>query len=211
MKEVALLATDPIKDLHPTARLIVETTRRLLVNHGYDSLTLERIARECGLNKAVIPYYFGNKAGLMEVVVDAWVHDNFVALSPTIGGSADSGWLHRFLRAKLEMSENTELYLAFYELLPAMLRDPEYSGRVTQLYEWLIGAYAALFEVDLKGLPPDDVRAFAQLLIAVVDGLGVQHAIDGRRLGAEGAFSMLERILGSWIDARRAALRTQPT
>lgn len=209
MKEVALLTRDPLEDLPPTARMIAETARRLLVDRGYASLTLDGIARECDLNKAVIPYYFGNKAGLMEVVVDMLVHDNLVALRPTIAEAADPERLHRFMQGKAAMSENTELFLAYYELLPAMLRDPGHSARVTELYEWLIGTYAAIFSTDLEGLPPEDIRAFGQLLIAVVDGLGVQHAIDGQRFAAAGAFSMLERILATWIDARHAMLRTQ--
>ena len=56
---------DPLADLPPTAKRMVDATRRLLVERGYASLSLETIAEECNLNKTAVRYYFRNKAGLM--------------------------------------------------------------------------------------------------------------------------------------------------
>ena len=75
---------DPLADLPPTARRIVEITRRLLIEKGYSYLSLENIAEECGLHKTAVRYYFRNKAGLMELVVDSWVHDNIGLLAPLL-------------------------------------------------------------------------------------------------------------------------------
>ena len=204
MTRESFLITDPLEHLPPTARLIAETTRRLLVEHGFSALTLENIARECGLNKATIPYYFGNKAGLLEVVVDALCHDNMVLLSPLMAQPYDPDHLHAFTQAKIGMSENRELYLALFELLPTILRDADYGERIVGLYEWLTSMYASLFGPHLGHLTAIEVRSFSRLIIAVVDGLGIQHAIDGERFPAASAFAMLEEILGAWFERHQA-------
>ena len=48
----------------PGAQALVDAARRLLARGGYDALRLEAIAAESGQNKAMIRYWFGDKAGL---------------------------------------------------------------------------------------------------------------------------------------------------
>jgi AcrR family transcriptional regulator len=196
---------DPLADLPPTARRIVETARRLLIEKGYPSLSLETIASECGVNKTAVRYYFGNKAGLMEAVVDTWVHENVGLVLQGAKARPTQSPFHTFRVAKQQMSENTEVYLAFLELLPAILRDARHSGRITDLYEWAIDMYGRILEVDLRGLSPQEMRGFTQLIIAVVDGLAVQRAINPERFGTDDAYNMLESVVGAWMDSRRAA------
>jgi AcrR family transcriptional regulator len=199
--------SDPLEDLPATARRIVETTRRLLIERGYGYLSIENIATECGLNKAAIRYYFRNKAGLMELVVDSWVHDNFRYMEPLASLTTepvlrDRESLHAFMHAKLEMVKDTEMYLAFFELLPAMLRDRRNSGRIEELYEWAAQMYARLFASSLPGLDAAQQRGFAQLLFAVVDGLGAQGVISSERFPPDAAMDLLAEILAAWAGVR---------
>lgn len=193
----------PVADLPPTARRIVEVSRRLLIEKGYPSLSLETIANACGLNKSAIRYYFGNKAGLMEAVVDTWVHESvdLVLSSSTTGPTKER--LHAFRVAKQKMSENTDLYLAFLELLPEILRDQRHSERITGLYEWAMEMYSRFLGAGLPDMSAEEMRGFMQLIIAVVDGLAVQHAIDPERFRTGAAYDMLESIIETWIDAGR--------
>jgi AcrR family transcriptional regulator len=204
--EVSVPMRDPLADLPPTARRIVEVARRLLVEKGYPSLSIENIANACGLNKTAIRYYFGNKAGLMEAVVDTWVHENIGLVLPDATARPAGGRLHAFRVAKQQMSENTEVYLAFLELLPAILRDERQSARITELYEWAMDMYSRILGADLPDLSPQEMRGFTQLIIAVVDGLAVQHAINPEKFKAGEAYDMLEAIVGAWMTSRRAAV-----
>lgn len=203
--DVPIPLPDPLADLPPTARRIVETARRLLIEKGYNSLSLETIAAACGVNKTAVRYYFGNKAGLMEAVVDTWVHESVGFVLDASSALPAESRLHALRVAKQEMSENTEVYLAFLELLPAILRDERHSGRITDLYEWAIEMYSNVLDVALPGLAPNEMRGFTQLIIAVVDGLAVQHAINPERFQTGDAYDMLESIIGAWVTARRAA------
>jgi AcrR family transcriptional regulator len=201
---------DPLADLAPTARRIVETTRRLLIEKGYSHLSLENIAHECGINKTAVRYYFHNKAGLMELVVDSWVHDNIGLLAPLLDlPQAETLSVEErvaaFVRAKREMSENTQAYLAFFELLPAMLRDERHSRRIENLYEWAIELYLRLFADSLRGLDEHRARGVAQLVIAVVDGLAVQNVISAERFPADAAYEGFAAALATWMRGREAA------
>jgi len=198
---------DPLEDLPPTARRIVETTRRLLIEKGYGYLSIENIANECELNKTAIRYYFRNKAGLMELVVDAWIYDNirhleslFAIPSEPLLGNADS--VHAFMLAKLEMIKDTETYLAFFELLPASLRDRRNSGRIEDLYEWSAEAYVQLFASSLPGMDAAQIRTFSRLLFAVVDGLGAQLVISSERFPPDPPLDLFSEILMAWVRSR---------
>ena len=193
---------DPLADLPPTARRIVETTRRLLIDRGYASLSLETIAKECGLNKTAVRYYFENKAGLMELVVDSWVHDSFRLMQSVFDDPAMERRLHAFAGAKRQMSEDRELYLAQFELLPAMLRDQRHSERLADLYTWGLAMYAKLFEPSLQGMDAREVRGFTQLIAAVVDGLGLQDAMSPEKFPVDAAYEVFGSILSTWIESR---------
>ena len=196
--------SDPLADQPPTAKRLVETARRLLIEEGYGSLSLESIAAACGVNKTAVRYYFGNKAGLMEAVVDTWVHESVDRVQEVSGVRDAERPLHTFRVIKQRMSEDTELYLAFWELLPAILRDERNSARITDLYEWAIEKYTSIVGAGLPEMSPEQMRGFTQLMIAVVDGLAVQHAINPERFRTDGAWDMLESIIDAWTSARRA-------
>ncbi len=68
---------NPVSSLPTTAQKILVAARRLLMEGGYGSVTLERVAAEAGVNKASIRYNFGNKAGLVGALVDFMLHEEF--------------------------------------------------------------------------------------------------------------------------------------
>jgi len=48
-----------------TAQKVLAAAYRLLMDSGYECVTLEKIAAEARVNKASIRYNYGNKAGLV--------------------------------------------------------------------------------------------------------------------------------------------------
>ena len=153
----------------------------------------------------------------MELVVDSWVHDNIGLLVPLLDlppaeGLSVEERMAAFVRAKREMSENTQAYLAFFELLPAILRDERHSQRIENMYEWAIDLYLRLFAESLEGLDERQARGFAQLIIAVVDGLAVQNVIDPGRFPSDSAYEVFAGALTSWMcDRERAAAHCSPS
>lgn len=57
------------RDAEATKANIIENAMLLFARNGYDATTADDIAQACGVNKAMIFYYYKNKAGLYEAVM----------------------------------------------------------------------------------------------------------------------------------------------
>ena len=67
-----------------TRQAILQATDRLLVEEGYERLSMRRLADRCGYTAPTIYHHFGDKNGLMEAPVD----DRFRRLLVTLRKSA---------------------------------------------------------------------------------------------------------------------------
>ena len=59
---------------------ILEAALMSFGGRGYDAVSLDSIARDSGIRKQTVLYYFGSKDALMEAVIDATVADLTAAL-----------------------------------------------------------------------------------------------------------------------------------
>lgn len=57
-------------DRTDTPEKLIETATRLFADQGTRATTIRQIAKEAGVNSALISYHFGDKAGLEQAVVD---------------------------------------------------------------------------------------------------------------------------------------------
>jgi len=57
------------RDAEATRAKIIQGAMMLFAKNGYDATTADEIAKECGVNKAMIFYYYKNKAGLYSAVM----------------------------------------------------------------------------------------------------------------------------------------------
>lgn len=53
---------------------LLQTAICLFAAHGYDGVTIRRIAEESGVNSALISYYFQGKEGLYRAVIETHIH-----------------------------------------------------------------------------------------------------------------------------------------
>lgn len=59
-----------LNDLSPTALHIVNVARQLLIERGFDALTIENVALEANVAPATVRRLFASKAGLLHAVWD---------------------------------------------------------------------------------------------------------------------------------------------
>ena len=72
----------PTRDAEATKASIMQNAMMLFAKNGYDATTAEEIAKECGVNKAMIFYYYKNKAGLYSAVMShalEAIHEEVIA------------------------------------------------------------------------------------------------------------------------------------
>jgi len=196
--EFDLPVEDPMRPMPEPARDLLRAARRLLREGGYDALRLDAIVREADKNKASVKYYFGNKEGLIAALVDSLDHEQCVALAErarNTGGEEER--LEYYIEGHEELICDADANLAFYDLLPHILRDERLRGNLARTYEWYYQIELARLglsdRVDQEN--KDDMLALAALLAATVDGLALQQLLKPPRFDLQRSLRVLEHFL----------------
>ena len=173
---------DPLAALPETARKLLLAAKDIIANDGFDALTLNAVSSASGENKAMISYYFGNKAGLVAVVLDSVIHDEYIASQARMKNVAPQDRGQKLIDEMRRMDTAAEEFRVFFELLPHVLRDEALRRRIALLYQWYWSLKLEWLGVtDGPGALADpDLLGLTQLLSAVIDGLALQSAIDPR-------------------------------
>ncbi len=192
----------PSRSLPPTARRILETAKVLVERHGYEGLRFDSIARESGINKSMIRYYFGSKAGLVAALVDDLTHDatlQLIDMAQTAGNAADRVAAH--LKATRRLMEEPS-FKCLFDILPEALRDPQLGSLVAALYEW----YREVNVTSFGGADADprdpELLALASVFMALIDGLVIQVALGGSNFNRDRAWALVERMVVAFLEER---------
>jgi len=193
-------AARDLADLPPTARRILAAAQDILAERGYEELTMTAISQVSGVNRALVSYYFGGKAGLLAALVDTLFQDPGVGLVEEVRSTLDGAErVEGFLDWQRRVSQNDRTNRMLYELLPHALRDPEVRARFAE-------EYRVYREVDgdcLGGAPrelsEEELEVLAAVSIAVVEGLGIQRALDPDGFDHERAWRMWRDVIGAYL------------
>ena len=194
---------DPVASLSPTAQRVLAGAMRVVVTKGFGKLTLASISAASGENVAAVKYYFGNKAGLISVLVDAVVYDELVLLTrPPRKTSAATG-LSRVAQETLILSSPSKPLKVLFELLPHALRDKKLRLQLQGYYETFYELHLAQLGAG-EGADPE-VRArlsgLASLLAAASDGLTMQALVAPQHFDFIAALRALDALLACGIPA----------
>jgi AcrR family transcriptional regulator len=196
---------DPVRrDLAPTAERILKAARRVLLKKGYTGLTLQEIEKESGTNRALVHYYFGNKAGLVDALVETLFEDPAFGYSDEVmrapAGERRRGallaWLLRIVRDRRSGR-------LLYELLPHILRSPKLRAHAAELYAEYRGFDGHCLAWGAPGVDPVARERLGSLSVAVVEGLGVQHAVDPLQFDEEGAWALWEEMVSAYLERQQ--------
>ena len=130
---------------HPTAKKILAAAKRILIERGYQGLTLQAISAESGVNKAGVWYYFGGKEQLVLVLLEdiAVTESHHFGIRPSADATLDER-IDLIVGSVKQVKDRVERYAAFYELLPEASRDAQLHERLMTYYR---GWYAWAGEV----------------------------------------------------------------
>ncbi|MBI5267574.1 MAG: TetR/AcrR family transcriptional regulator [candidate division Zixibacteria bacterium] len=101
-----------------TRERIVKSAREEFVAHGFTGSRVERIAKQAGVNKAMIYYHFKSKENLYHAVVEETLSHSFERLHRRVSDTAN---LEDALREIV--TTHTELMTGFEGFRPIMLRE----------------------------------------------------------------------------------------
>jgi AcrR family transcriptional regulator len=189
---------DEHAELPSSARALLDAAKRLLLEGGFDALRLERIAQEAGENKALIRYYFGDKAGLVAARVDDLVHEAAVQLVEQSRCLPRGPERLRAYMAGLASLLHEPAFGGFFDVLPHAVRDPKLRVPIARLYEWYRDINVQCLGGDEACADPAEAAALAAALVAMVDGLVIQMSLDPDFDPAP-SFAVVERMTAAFL------------
>ncbi len=136
------------RDSEATKAKIIHTSMMLFSTNGYDATTADEISKACGVNKAMIFYYYKNKAGLYGAVLSHAldsIHDEVI--------SKDKEYLEPLEDLKIFI-KTYALYCEKHPYLPALLlRELSNSGAYLPdvMFESMRKLFALLSKILKEG------------------------------------------------------------
>jgi AcrR family transcriptional regulator len=198
-------APSPTGVLSPTARRILRAAQDILAERGYAELTMTAISQVTGLNRALVSYHFGGKAGLLMALVETLFQDPDVGLVEEIRSTLEGAErAEAFLDWQQRVSARDRTNRMLYELLPHALRDPEVRARFADEYRVYRDVDADCLAGTARELSERELEALAAVSIAVVEGLGIQRALDPEGFDHAAAWRAWREVIGSYLALPRA-------
>lgn len=199
---------NPLSALPETAQKLLLAAKEIIATEGFGALTLNSVSAASGENKAMISYYFGNKAGLIAAVLDSVIHDEYIASQNRMKDVDPARRAQQLVEEMRRLGAATEEFRVFFELLPHALRDEALRRRIALLYRWYWSAKLEWLGIASPslGLEDPDLLGLAQILSAVIDGLAVQAAIN-----PEIDLANPYRIFGRMLESALFALPDRDT
>jgi AcrR family transcriptional regulator len=166
------------------AQRIVDAMRASVARRGAAGSTFDHVAREAGVSRGLLHYYFGTKERLLVEVVRRDAEIRLAALGASLGDArTGDDFIDALVRSLEELIERDPGFVVlFYELFTLSRRNEEIAGELTalcrQTRETLAASLAAKQEEGVVRLG-DDAEAVAGVLLALADGLALRFLTEG--------------------------------
>ena len=187
------------------AQRIVAAMRSSVGTRGAAASTFDHVAREAGVSRGLLHYYFGSKEQLLVEVVRHDCDTRIRAMAERFAVAGDAEAIVDALVVGLEefMGEPGSQAVV-YELLSASRHSEEIRAELGELYRrWREFLAGALREKQAEGVVMLDADAdsVASMLFALGDGFGIQ-VISDPDWDKEAAFALGVRLARGLLGAR---------
>ena len=191
-----------IAGLSPTALHIVDVARGVLLEKGYDAVTLEAVALEANVDPSTVRRQFISKADLLHAVFDRMQAEPWEALVERVKDiSAPQERLSAYISGLGALVEGGQSAVGISEVLARGLRDPVLRSKIAADYD--IARDGTLELGELEAGDDDELarrqRALASLIVAAIDGLSLQVAADPDGVDQDLVFEMLADMVRLWL------------
>jgi AcrR family transcriptional regulator len=165
------------------AQRIIEAMRESVSRRGAAGSTFDHVAREAGVSRGLLHYYFGSKDRLLVEVVRHDCDMRIAAMDERLA-EADSidavvGAMASQLEAFVEDQPATQAVV--YEMLSASRHSEEIRAELAELYRrWRAHLADTLRDKERQGVLKlqADAETVASILFALGDGMGIQMISD---------------------------------
>jgi AcrR family transcriptional regulator len=188
---------------------IVDAALHVIVEQGYEGVSIEAIARTAGITRPVIYDHFRNLGELLQALIEREEHyalEQLAQVVPADPGASDpvdilAGGVRRFLDAVVSRPDTWRIILLPSEGTPGIVRHHVETNRahtlerVHELVRWAI---------DRSALPGDlDVELTARAMQSLAEEAGRMVLTDAGSYGPERYEAFVRAIVGGLVDATR--------
>jgi AcrR family transcriptional regulator len=165
------------------AKRIVDAMRESVARRGTAGSTFDHVAREAGVSRGLLHYYFGTKERLLVEVVRRDSEIRLAALAASLGDARTADdFIDAMVRSLEQLIERDPGFVVLlYELFTLSRRNEEIAGELAALCRQTRADLAASLKakhdegVLALGADPD---AVAGVLLALGDGLALRFLIE---------------------------------
>jgi AcrR family transcriptional regulator len=202
---MAASATAPKRLDGEKAQRIIEAMRTSVGTRGAAGSTFDHVAREAGVSRGLLHYYFGSKEKLLVEVVRHDCETRIEAMDERISRATSVDEIVAALVLGLEefIEGEPSSPAVIYELLSASRHSDEIRTELAELYRrWRADLADALRSKERDGVVrlEADPEAVASMLFALGDGFGIQVLSDpawDRTRSFELGVRIARRLLGA--------------
>lgn len=168
------------------ARRIIDAMRSSVARRGTAGSTFDHVAREAGVSRGLLHYYFHTKEQLLVEVVRRDTEIRLTALDDALAGARTADDVIDALVRSLEalVEHDPEAITLVFELLTAARRTDEIAVEVAELYrrtrEHVAGLLRAKQDEGILALH-DEPEAVATILFVLGDGVAMRMLIEPDR------------------------------
>ena len=166
-------------------RLILNTAKQIILDHDFNALTLDAVAKQAGISKGGLLYHFPNKDALIKGLA-AYIFEEF---SENFHKYAEDDsnkkgkWTRAFIEAsKHDLEHNAELNVGVFA---ASLLDTEVSNNISDVYQ------SILARLEQDGVNP----VTATIIRLALDGLYYSQMLNIAPLDKERQKEVLQQLV----------------
>jgi AcrR family transcriptional regulator len=168
------------------AQRIVDAMRTCVGTRGATGATFDHVAREAGVSRGLLHYYFGTKERLLAEVVRRDCDLRMERLSATAAGAGSADALIGALGGSLLelMEENPEFFVILLELHTLARQNREVADELAELHrrvrKHLAGILATAQDQGAVRLD-DEPEIVSEVLFSLADGLAMRMLAEPER------------------------------
>lgn len=183
-------------------RQLIEATIAAIHAHGYDAVTMARIAARAGMSPGLIAHYFGSKGELLEATMRSLLTDLQRLVARRLG-EADTvprARIAAIVSANFDDTQSSPpivaAWLAFWGQVP---HEPAL-GRLQRVYARRLESNLRR-ELGRLGLSEADRTRLADLVASLIDGIWMRAALSAGDLDAPAARRLVIETLDLHLSA----------
>jgi AcrR family transcriptional regulator len=204
---MAATVADPKRLEGEKAQRIIEAMRASVGRRGAAGSTFDQVAREAGVSRGLLHYYFGSKERLLVEVVRHDCEVRIEGMDERIAKAGDVDEIIAALVVGLEEFIEGEpgSQAVIYEMLSASRHSDEIRAELAELYRrWRAHLADALRAKEREGVVrlQGDAESVSSMLFALGDGFGIQVLSDpdwDREAAFDLGVQIARRLLGASV------------